>query len=194
MNSRGDTIIEVMFSFVIFSLLTVGTYVVMNRGTQISQRSLEITLVRQQLDAQVSLVRYIKDTSPAQWSELTSGKFLVANPIDVAGVSVDGCPTPGGRTDLNAGTNTFFMAVDKRNNTVQPVRVSNASYSVPAVYAKVDLANSKAYGIFAQIVRAEQNSGANTGKAYDVYISACWDSVGSRVPVSIGTVTRLYDK
>ena len=65
---------------------------------------------------------------------------------------------------------------------------------MPAVYAKVDLANSKAYGIFAQIVRAEQNSGANTGKAYDVYISACWDSVGSRVPVSIGTVTRLYDK
>ena len=109
-------------------------------------------------------------------------------------MSVDGCPTPGGRTDLTAGTNTFFMAVDKRNNTVQPVRVSNASYSVPAVYAKVDLANSKAYGIFAQIVRAEQNSGANTGKAYDVYISACWDSVGSRVPVSIGTVTRLYDK
>ena len=68
--SRGDTIIEVMFSFVVFSLLTVGTYIVMNRGTQIAQRSLEITLVRQQLDAQVSLIRYVKDTNPAQWAEL----------------------------------------------------------------------------------------------------------------------------
>ena len=55
-----------MFSFVVFSLLTVGTYIVMNRGTQIAQRSLEITLVRQQLDAQVSLIRYVKDTNPAQ--------------------------------------------------------------------------------------------------------------------------------
>ena len=81
--SRGDTIIEVMFSFVVFSLLTVGTYIVMNRGTQIAQRSLEITLVRQQLDAQVSLIRYVKDTNPAQWAELTSSKFLVNNPLDV---------------------------------------------------------------------------------------------------------------
>ena len=138
--SRGDTIIEVMFSFVVFSLLTVGTYIVMNRGTQIAQRSLEITLVRQQLDAQVSLIRYVKDTNPAQWAELTSSKFLVNNPLNV------------------------------------------------------DLINAKTYGVFAQIVRAEQNSGVNTAKAYDVYVNACWDSVGAAAPLTIGTVTRIYDK
>ena len=66
--SRGDTIIEVMFSFVVFSLLTVGTYIVMNRGTQIAQRSIEITIVRQQLYAQVYLIRYIKYTNTAQWA------------------------------------------------------------------------------------------------------------------------------
>ncbi len=37
--SRGDTIIEVMFSFVVFSLLDCGDLIVMNRGTQIAQRS-----------------------------------------------------------------------------------------------------------------------------------------------------------
>ena len=133
--SRGDTIIEVMFSFVVFSLLTVGTYIVMNRGTQIAQRSLEITLVRQQLDAQVSLIRYVKDTNPAQWAELTSSKFLVNNPLDVVSASSDGCPAPGGRVDLATGTNAFFMSVDQKNDTVLPVRVLNTTYSSPSVYA-----------------------------------------------------------
>ena len=30
--ARGDTVIEVMFSFTVLSMLVVGTYVLMNRG------------------------------------------------------------------------------------------------------------------------------------------------------------------
>ena len=58
--ARGDTVIEVMFSFTVLSMLVVGTYVLMNRGMQVAQRSLEITLVRQQIDSQISMIRYIQ--------------------------------------------------------------------------------------------------------------------------------------
>ena len=61
---RGDTVIEVMFSFTVLSMLVVGTYALMNRGMQVAQRSLEITLVRQQIDSQISMVRYIQAHLP----------------------------------------------------------------------------------------------------------------------------------
>ena len=75
-RERGDTIIEVMFSFVILSLLVVATYMVMNRGTQIAQRSLEITLVRQQINSQVSLIRYAQANNTQAWN-LTDRKSVV---------------------------------------------------------------------------------------------------------------------
>ena len=193
-RDRGDTIIEVMFSFVVFSMLAVATYMVMNRGTQIAQRSLEITLVRQQLDTQVSLIKYIKETDPTTWSVLTGSSYLVDNPMNVSEAGQDGCPAPNGRTELNASSKVFFVRVDQASNTVKPVVVTSGNFEAPPVYVNVDLVAGKTRGIFAQITRAETASGSTAGRAYDVYVSACWDSVGVSVPLTIGTVTRIYDK
>ena len=46
-HERGDTIIEVMFAFVLFSMVIVGAFMIMNQGMALAQRSLEVTQVRQ---------------------------------------------------------------------------------------------------------------------------------------------------
>jgi type II secretory pathway pseudopilin PulG len=58
-HERGDTIIEVLFAVTVFAMVAVGAMTIMNQGTATAQRSLEVTLVRQQIDAQAEAIRYI---------------------------------------------------------------------------------------------------------------------------------------
>ena len=58
---RGDTLIEVLFAITIFSLIVVTSLTLMNQGTAASQRALEITTVRQQVDGQAEALRFIHD-------------------------------------------------------------------------------------------------------------------------------------
>ena len=48
-SARGDTIIEVVMAVAMFSMLAIGIMALMNSGIAIAQRSLELTLVRQQI-------------------------------------------------------------------------------------------------------------------------------------------------
>ena len=48
---RGDTIVELVIAFAIFSLAAVASIAILNSGVATTQRNLEITLVRQQVDA-----------------------------------------------------------------------------------------------------------------------------------------------
>ena len=41
MRNRGDTIIEVLLAVTIFSLVAIGSMVLMNRGVAMAQQSLE---------------------------------------------------------------------------------------------------------------------------------------------------------
>lgn len=61
-REQGDTIIEVVVAFAIFSAVALATMMIINNGVAITQRNLEITLVREQVDAQAELLRYIKET------------------------------------------------------------------------------------------------------------------------------------
>lgn len=58
-GERGDTIIEVIFAVTVFSLVAVGGITIMNQGAATAQRSLEIGLVREQIDSQADALRYI---------------------------------------------------------------------------------------------------------------------------------------
>src|SRR5690349_17320208 len=58
-KQRGDTIVEVLFAVTVFAMVAVGSMAIMNQGIASAQRSLEITLVRQQIDAQAEAIRYI---------------------------------------------------------------------------------------------------------------------------------------
>ena len=197
--ARGDTIIEVMFSFTVLSILVVSTYIVMNRGTQIAQRSLEITLVRQQVDSQISLIRYAQANNTRAWQDIRN-RYVVPSDVIInptAFVEANSrCPTVA-QNDITAGRKAFFLAQNPSNNDVRLIDINSSSYSVPQVYSQVDYrdsANPHAYGVFVQVTNAEKNAGASvTGNSFDVYVSTCWDSVGADVPSTIGTITRIYD-
>lgn len=179
---RGDTIIEVILAVTIFSIVVVGAMTIMNSGIAMSQRSLEITQVRHQLDGQAEMLRYVRDRAgddpvyAAMWGSIT-GSRQVDNPISI--LNVDRCPEGSA---INSSPNRRF--------TLRPsggrVAFSGALYSSePATYAKVTPVRSE--GISIQITEAEG------GGAYDAHIQACWYGPGSSRPATIGTIVRLYD-
>lgn len=191
--SRGDTLIEVMFSFAVFSLLIVGSMALMNKGQAMAERSLEITLVREQVDAQVAMVQYAQQTDPTLWKSLinpSTGK-LASSLATFGGVS--SCPKAGDSLLQQA---FFFTATaDKSGVLYQPVTAVN--FAPADTYSRVDYLPSAptapaAHGLWMQIIKSETNAGS-TQNAYDLHVNACWDSVGSDIPMTIGTVVRLYD-
>lgn len=65
-TKRGDTIIEAMFAFAVFSLVAIITVSMMNLGVAASERSLELTTVRNELNAQADALRFIHSSYIAQ--------------------------------------------------------------------------------------------------------------------------------
>lgn len=187
-SSRGDTIIEVMFSFVVFSLLVIGAIALMNKGVAMGQRSLELTLVRQQVDAQVTLAKYLQANDDVKWSALVDAGKLSIPPVfgqDSA------CPRS---SDLSRAF-FFSRSSDSTSVDVNDVGLSNFGYATN--YSFVDYKNITpyAYGMWAYIAKAETKPGSTQpgNNAYDLHVRACWNSVGVDSPMTIGTVTRMYD-
>ncbi len=56
-REQGDTIIEVVLAFVIFTMAAVAAITLINSGLATTQRGIEATFVRQQIDAQGELLR-----------------------------------------------------------------------------------------------------------------------------------------
>lgn len=63
---RGDTIIEVIFAITVFCLVSVLTITMMNHGLATGTASLELTLARQEMDAQAEAIRFIHDAYEAE--------------------------------------------------------------------------------------------------------------------------------
>lgn len=196
-RQRGDTIIEVLFAVTIFSLLAVVSLSIMSKGVSVAQRSLEITLVRQQMDTQADLVRlahnaYINDiektTGPGVvWRDIkdsarTSGSLAsVTNPTT--------CPTnvPGSFVVARTAPGATALTLQRFNTLPRA-----------SVYSRVDVDKTiaraiAAEGLWMQAVRVPAQDTTANVDAYDVYIRACWDSVGNNLPVVLGTIVRLYE-
>ncbi len=190
-SSRGDTIIEVMFAFVIFSLVVIGAFTLMNSGVATAQRSLEVTLVRQQIDGQIALVQSIQRTSPLLWKDI---KDMTVDHIDEFGTET-ACPT----ANALINTGSFFVARTVDKNSLAVVKIQSAQdYAPAATYSMVDVMARtsatgipSAYGLYARLARSDGWSPNN--HSYDLHVRACWDSVGVTKPLTIGTVVRLFD-
>lgn len=202
-NERGDTIIEVIFAFTVFAMVIVGSMTIMNQGTNMTQRALEITQVRQQMDAQAEAIRYIhqayvasyqEGTQPsgvaAIWPAMTSrntGKG-VANPSEFGATNNGRCPTnvPAERPFiLNARKVQLWQS--------EPTMSPPESGSLPP-FAQVAYDNNSnvtgAYGIWVEAVPSSQ--AAATGYV-DFHIRACWAAAGSANDATLGTIVRLYE-
>ena len=79
---RGDTIVEIVFCFSIFSFITILSIGVMNRNLSLIQGTLEVSMARNEIDAQAEAIRFIhnsflserelvrdKNVDPTKWQE-----------------------------------------------------------------------------------------------------------------------------
>lgn len=171
-RQAGDTLVEVMLATAVFSAVAVGCLTLMNRGLSIAQQSLESTLVRQQIDGQAEMLRYIHNN--AHGGDLAMSNLWKSIPKKDAAteiLSVNSCPD-------HFADGEFAL----RSQAGSLTRVTR--YVPAEVYAKQEA--DTAYGIGVQLVRVQG------GAAYDAYIQACWYSPSQSRPMTIGTIVRLY--
>ena len=97
-KKHGDTIIEVVFSFMVFSTVSVAAIGIMNSGLNQAQHSLEITMARNGIDAQAEALRFLQNNFSAErewadskkqftdiWNNITAVKGVAANAIPGGG-------------------------------------------------------------------------------------------------------------
>lgn len=202
-RERGDTIIEVLFAVTVFALVAVGSLSIMNQGTAAAQRALEITLVRQQMDAQAQALRYIhqayiasyqKDGAApsgiaAEWGKMTNK--LTGRGVDSA--SEFGV-TEGGRCPASVPEKSFLvnarMAIMWNGSPSMTAPVGASLPPFAQIIYNDDSSINAAYGIWVEAVPSANTDGPGF---VDFHIRACWDSAGGSAPVTLGTIVRLYE-
>lgn len=193
-NQAGDTIVEVLFAVTIFSLIAVGSLSIMNQGLAIAQRSLEITLARQQIDSQADALRYLngryiadygKDGQASkEWNEVIEANAIRGSQVqDFENMVVDQkCSLP-----VNKSFTLNLAELEDSSAVLLKPTTDTATYS----QVRYDSATPRAEGLWVQAVKSEPTTPGGVGY-YDFHIRACWESPGQEVPVTLGTIVRLY--
>lgn len=201
-RQRGDTIIEVLFAVTVFSVVAVGGLSLMNQGAAMAQRSLEIGLVRDQIDAQADALRYMHNAYVARFDPSDEGvattelwhKVAQAQAVTEAqnfGEIADGtaCRVSSARPFV---LNIKKLDTNDASGPVIPITQANADRT--ETYAQIRYSQDAppdAQGIWIEAVHAEGQG--NTLGYFDFHIRACWSTPGQAAPVTLGTIVRLYD-
>ena len=198
-KQRGDTVIEVILAITVFSVIAVGAIAIMNQGINSAQRSLEITQVRQQIDAQAEALRYIHQTYINSLSEDRAAhvpgewEALRARAVGVGDFGADGSVNCPGIVSPRA---FVLNARTARIDDEAPISMSSSPGpgETPPPYAQLIYGEDRvyAYGIW---VEANRNAGADSGDIgfIDFHIRACWEDPGNNPAITLGTIVRLYD-
>lgn len=189
-RSGGDTIIEVIFAIAVFSFVAISSLMLMNKGVAAGERSLEITLVRQQISAQAEALRYIQEARV-----VTPGSAYGATWVDILNRFSQESASPygvnGSECKLPSGGRPFIL--NARTAQVAPAVSLGDSAGMPP-YSQVayndDSSIKAAYGIW---IEAVQSNAVVVRRFVDFHIRACWPAPGSSIPMTIGTIVRLYD-
>jgi hypothetical protein len=196
----GDTLIEVLFAFSVLSLVIVGALTIMNQGSIASERSLETTLVRNEIDSQATAIRFLHDayvaqfrpnatydpaTPAGQWSVMSQS--LSATSASSFGAATT-CPTPPSKSFIIDPVNAKYIA-GSSNVLVPAVTTSMVTYDTTSGLLK------QAQGIWVEGIRSPVQSDVNkkNTRYIDFHIYACWPSPGNGAPMTIGTIVRLYE-
>jgi len=190
LRQRGDTIIEVLLAITVFALVVTGVIAIMNQGVNASQRSLEVTLVKQQIDAQAEALRaaqqdYLAGNKTGAWQSI---KTLSDSTVPSAGST---CPAfsayPASVFAMNGRTATYIAG----NNNVTIRTMDQASVPPYAQVTYSPTGTPTVYGLW--IERQTVSGSGNMPRAFDFVIHACWYGPGLRVPMTLQTTVRLYD-
>lgn len=211
-NQSGDTLIEVLISITVFALVVVSSLGLMNQGTASSQRSLEMTLVTQQVEAQAETLRFLHEsyiTNYQQGYASTPGLSISGPagqyyrivqrliPLQEAGVTQasefgnptgTSCPArPAGSFILNTRTARLETgaAILQDAQTYPQLEFSTTT---PA-----SLVASK--GVWIEGIRSPVSTDPlrRSSGYIDFHIRACWYTPGLATATTFGTIVRLYE-
>jgi len=201
----GDTLIEVLFAVAIFSLVAVGGLSIMNQGLSTAQRSLEITLVRQEINSQAETLRFLNasynaayrpGTTIADYPSTTPARqWAIMLSVTNTKVSDFGLTPAGTCPGLTDHPGSFIL----NTHSAKFVSLSTSNFEKAKTFAKVnyDIAGNVSLvdGVWVEAIRSVIPLGYNQDNAdyIDFHIRACWDSPGQSVPVTLGTIVRLYE-
>lgn len=209
-TDRGDTIIEVVVAVTIFALVAVGGLALMNNGTAMAQRALEIGLVRQQIDAQADGLRYLNRSYVSDYGKngnaTKAWKKAIEENAVVKAADFDTLSDANGCRPLDR--KAFALNLKKLGSYLS--NPDNPAFNVlltptinAATYSQLRYETETAEGIWIQAVRwPNLTTGSDTDPApanekksgyYDFHIRACWTTPGQSKPVTIGTIVRLYE-
>ncbi len=177
-----------MLAFVVFSSVAVGAMAIMNQGTATAQRALEITLVRQQIDAQTEALRYMHEKYIAakstdgevssDWKEIITAKRVSkASTFEITGVE---CPAmPAQSFILNTRTASL-------SRSIAPTVADNSQLPYSQVVYNDDGSLKEVVGLWIEAVNGPSPD------TIDFNIRACWYAPGTSNPSTLGTIVRLY--
>lgn len=189
LNQRGDTIIEVVLAFAVFSMVSIGAMTIMGQGSNTAQRALEITQVRQYIDSQAQALRAAQQAHTAAGGVATTEWRKIA----LTGAANDSqkyadetrCPVE------NDITGSFIMNPDNAAavTTGSWFRDINAATAPP--YAKVTTSSGvEAHGMW---IERSFDEGGNGPDSFDFVVRACWFGAGLSTPLQLETSVRLYE-
>lgn len=211
---NGDTMIEVLFAVSIFSLLAVCCLSIMNQGTSTAQRSLEITLVRQEIDSQAEILRYLNeayassyqsgtsyseyfdsageiDKPAGQWAYMMKNlddNYSKSSASDFASLKDGRCP------DLPPGS---FIMNTRKIQYINPESTSNIfKDAVTFSQVRYNEINNNVYesqGIWVEAIHKTFTDEQKNSGYVDFHIRACWEDPSQEIPMTLGTIVRLYE-
>lgn len=194
-SQRGDTIIEVLLAITVFSLVGIGAVSIMNGGVNTTQRALEITQVRQEIDAQVDALQashQAYSALPDDEKDNSEWLKMIDDGTDTASLPNSGpCPQ---QSDLTGGL--FAMMPTGAVVSASSLKsIVDEDEAIPVVYSQ--LHNNEAYGLWIErsVHSATNDSDGVVPDAYEFRVRACWIAAGmtAGTPMRIETVVRLYD-
>ncbi len=202
-NMRGDTIIEVLFGVTIFALISVTSMGLMNRATAMSQRSLEMVQVRQEIDSQVDIIRlahasYISEKASGKADDGLSTAAKAWRDIkqkarENTGLNLPDELTPAGVCNISdeRGRMNPFRAAAAGSTSEDEVFKRVGSIRLADLAAKVESVASG--GPVSKGISLAARPGSSGNGIYEVYVYACWDGPDGNIATQ-RTVVRLYDK
>jgi type II secretory pathway pseudopilin PulG len=207
-GQAGDTLIEVLFAITVFALIVVSALAIMNQGSAAAQRSLEMSLVRQQIDNQAETLRYLHEAYVTNYQTgyssnpnltltgATGQYYAIVKSVNATGAKSASTFNSGATTCPTPPSGSFIL--NPRNATV----ITNPSiFKKATTFAQLtfDTTNNTVLnssdGIWIEAVRSANSADPTQANAgyIDFHIRACWDTTGLSVPLNLGTIVRLYE-
>lgn len=199
----GDTLVEVLFAITVFSLVVVTSLALMNQGTAASVRSLQMTLVRQQIDSQAETLRFLNSAyiaayypgySPNTSDASTSPAeeyFNIIQAVRLKGATSVTAFGGNTGTDCKAAPSGSFI-MNTRTARYQAYSGSTMTVADGVAEVTYDSANGllNTKGMWIEAVRSAPSGGTSYT---DFHIRACWAAPGLSTPLNLGTIVRLYE-